>query len=68
MTLFSPTSGTKSSGGGGGVMPRPPAIGSANGGSPAVGGGGPPQLGGLFAGGMPKLKHRSGGLDTGVRN
>lgn len=46
-------------------MPRPPAVGGVNGSSLAVGGGGPPQLGGLFAGGMPKLKHRSGGLDTG---
>lgn len=26
---------------------------------------GPPQLGGLFAGGMPKLKKRGGGIDTG---
>lgn len=25
----------------------------------------PPQLGGLFAGGMPKLKKRGGGVDTG---
>jgi hypothetical protein len=25
----------------------------------------PPQLGGLFAGGMPKLKKRGGGIDTG---
>jgi hypothetical protein len=25
----------------------------------------PPQLGGLFAGGIPKLKKRSGGVDTG---
>jgi hypothetical protein len=27
----------------------------------------PPQLGGLFAGGMPKLKKRGGGIDTGGR-
>ncbi|RDL41979.1 uncharacterized protein BP5553_01958 [Venustampulla echinocandica] len=26
----------------------------------------PPQLGGLFAGGMPKLKKRGGGIDTGA--
>jgi hypothetical protein len=25
----------------------------------------PPQLGGLFAGGIPKLKKRGGGIDTG---
>ena len=25
----------------------------------------PPQLAGLFAGGMPKLKKRGGGIDTG---
>jgi hypothetical protein len=25
----------------------------------------PPQLAGLFAGGMPKLKKRGGGVDTG---
>ena len=25
----------------------------------------PPQLGGLFAGGIPKLKKRGGGVDTG---
>lgn len=25
----------------------------------------PPQLGGIFAGGMPKLKKRGGGVDTG---
>lgn len=25
----------------------------------------PPQLGGLFAGGMPKLKKRGGGVNTG---
>lgn len=25
----------------------------------------PPQLGGLFAGGMPKLKKRGGGIETG---
>lgn len=25
----------------------------------------PPQLGGLFAGGMPKLKKRGGNVDTG---
>lgn len=28
---------------------------------------GAPQLGGLFAGGMPKLKKRGGGVDTGGR-
>lgn len=26
---------------------------------------GAPQLGGLFAGGMPKLRKRGGGVDTG---
>lgn len=29
---------------------------------------GAPQLGGLFAGGMPKLKKRGGGVDTGGRS
>lgn len=33
------------------------------GGAPAVDG--PPQLAGLFAGGIPKLKKRQGGIDTG---
>jgi len=28
----------------------------------------PPQLGGLFAGGMPKLKKRGGGVDTGGKS
>jgi hypothetical protein len=28
----------------------------------------PPQLAGLFAGGMPKLKKRGGGVDTGGKN
>lgn len=28
----------------------------------------PPQLGGLFAGGMPKLKKRGGGIDTGGKD
>lgn len=51
-------------------MHRPPAAGGNVNGSHAGGGGGvgPPQLGGLFAGGMPKLKKRSGGLDTGGKN
>lgn len=28
----------------------------------------PPQLAGIFAGGMPKLKKRGGGVDTGGKN
>ncbi|KAG0374509.1 hypothetical protein BGX24_010316 [Mortierella sp. AD032] len=57
----------KSSIGGAGVVPRPPAISgnSAPVASTGAGSAAPPQLGGLFAGGMPKLKSRSGGLDTG---
>lgn len=39
------------SGGGGGGISRAPTSSTAGGGA-----GGPPQLGGLFAGGMPKLK------------
>lgn len=36
------------------------------GGGESVGMGSAPQLGGLFAGGMPKLKKRGGGVDTGA--
>lgn len=45
-------------GGGGGIAAAVAARGAGGGGSsaPAVPGAGPPQLGGLFAGGMPKLK------------
>jgi len=55
----------KAGGAGGGVggvrvgsAAAPPVTGRSNGASsaPGSGGGGPPQLGGLFAGGMPKLK------------
>lgn len=49
------------SGGGGG-----PSL-ASSGGSPlaaAMAGGGPPQLGGLFAGGMPKLKPAGSGPGT----
>lgn len=42
-----------SGGGGGGGFSAPSALSSSPG---ASGGPGPPQLGGLFAGGMPKLK------------
>lgn len=42
----------KGGGGGGGGGGGPPA---------AIGGGGPPQLGGLFAGGIPKLKPAGSG-------
>ncbi|KAG0317593.1 hypothetical protein BGZ97_005156 [Linnemannia gamsii] len=60
---------TKSNGGGT-ALGRPPQIGGAsNGGGSAASAATPsgaPQLGGLFAGGMPKLKSRSGGLDTGA--
>ncbi|KAG6816153.1 hypothetical protein H0H87_008287, partial [Tephrocybe sp. NHM501043] len=47
-----PALDTGKSVGGGGA--RAPAV-SSGGGGPGLGGG-PPQLGGLFAGGMPKLK------------
>ncbi|KAF9941791.1 hypothetical protein BGZ67_003881 [Mortierella alpina] len=61
--------GAKAAGGGGGSLPKPPQIGGAGSNGSAAGasggGGGAPQLGGLFAGGMPKLKSRSGGLDIG---
>jgi len=48
----------KSGGGGGGGIPMGGGGGSGGGGglAAAMAGGGPPQLGGLFAGGMPKLK------------
>jgi len=50
--------GGRVGGAGLGSVTAPAAPGRSNGASsaPAAGGGGPPQLGGLFAGGMPKLK------------
>lgn len=71
--MYLNTAGAKVAGGGG-SLPKPPQIGgagsngSAAGTSSGGGGGGAPQLGGLFAGGMPKLKSRSGGLDTGGKS
>ncbi|KAJ2377780.1 hypothetical protein IW150_001186 [Coemansia sp. RSA 2607] len=74
-------SGSDSKGGGGGgppmggmALPRPPVppsggFSSAGASSAPAEPKGPsagmPGLGGLFAGGMPKLKHRSGGVSTG---
>ncbi|ORX67833.1 hypothetical protein DL89DRAFT_37030 [Linderina pennispora] len=50
-----PSGGGRSSAGGAAPAPPPPS------GPPA----GMPGLGGLFAGGMPTLKHRAGGVSTG---
>ncbi|KAJ3105837.1 hypothetical protein HDU97_007481 [Phlyctochytrium planicorne] len=65
-----PKGGGGGGGGGGppGGFPRPPVPGGGGGGgggSGGGGGGGAPQLGGLFAGGMPKLKS-AGGARPGI--
>ncbi len=59
--LFSCTE--KAAPGGGGPL-RPPGGGGGSSGS-SGGGGGSPMGGGLFAGGMPKLKKIGGGRSTG---
>ncbi len=50
-----PSSGG-SGGGGGGRVGGTGRVGAGGGVAAAIGGGGPPQLGGLLAGGIPKLK------------
>ena len=56
-----PAIDTAKGGGGGGGVSRAPAPSMGGGGGGGGMGGGPPQLGGLFAGGMPKLKPAGSG-------
>ncbi len=60
--LFSSTE--KAAPGGGGPL-RPPGGGGGSSGSSGGGGGGGGGMGGLFAGGIPKLKKVGGGRSTG---
>ena len=50
--------GPSGGGAGGGGLAAPPVVGSS---SSGLAGAGPPQLGALFAGGIPKLKPTQGG-------
>lgn len=58
---------SKPSGGGGGIGAAAAArAGGASVAPPSIGAGGPPQLGGLFAGGIPRLKP-AGQTNLGIR-